>query len=162
VRNRGKLDKCRVALVGAGNVAQRHARVLSGFDDVALVGVTDVAAPAARALADAHGAETCDDVADLLALEPDAVYVCVPPFAHGPAEEAVLAAGAALFVEKPLAVDAATAERIGALVASSGVVTAVGHHWRYLEVVERARALLDGRPVRLVDGVWWDKVPPVA
>jgi predicted dehydrogenase len=162
MRNRGILDKCRIALVGAGNVAQRHARVLSGFDDVTLVGVTDVATPAAAALADRYGAATCDDVAGVLALEPDAVYVCVPPFAHGAAEEAVLGAGAALFVEKPLGVDVPTADRIGRLVAEAGVVTAVGHHWRYLAIVETAAELLAGRRIRLVNGVWWDKVPPVA
>jgi predicted dehydrogenase len=124
--------------------------------------VADVAPSAARALADQYGAVTCDDAAAVLALAPDAVYVCVPPFAHGPAEEAVLAAGAALFVEKPVAVDVATAARIADLVATAGVVTAVGHHWRYLGIVEQAAALLAGRPIRLVDGVWWDKVPPVA
>jgi myo-inositol 2-dehydrogenase / D-chiro-inositol 1-dehydrogenase len=154
--------KCRVGLVGAGNVAQRHARVLSGFDDVALVAVTDVAPAAARSLAERQGAAACEDVAEVLATGVDAVYVCVPPFAHGPAEEAVLGAGVALFVEKPVAVDLATADRIAGLVADAGVPTAVGHHWRYLAAVERAAALLAGRPVRLVSGGWWDKVPPVA
>jgi predicted dehydrogenase len=66
-----------------------------------------------------------------------------------------------LFVEKPLAVTVKTAERVGAQAAAAGVLTAVGHHWRYLEVVERARRLLDGRAVRLVGGTWLDKVPPV-
>ena len=46
---------CRVGLVGAGGVAQRHARVLTGFDDVELIGVTDVAADAAEAVASATG-----------------------------------------------------------------------------------------------------------
>jgi predicted dehydrogenase len=41
-------------------------------------------------------------------------------------------------------------------------LTAVGHHWRYLAIVERAHELLAGRPVRLVTGAWLDKVPPVA
>jgi myo-inositol 2-dehydrogenase/D-chiro-inositol 1-dehydrogenase len=90
---------CRVGLVGAGGVAQRHARVLTGFEDVELIGVTDVAPEAAAALADTHGARTFRDVAELLAAGPDAVYVCVPPFAHGPAEEAVIAAGVPMFVE---------------------------------------------------------------
>ncbi|MFG2054683.1 Gfo/Idh/MocA family protein [Micromonospora sp. NPDC048930] len=152
---------CRVGLVGAGGVAQRHARVLTGFEDVELLGVTDVAPDAAEALAGAHGARTFRDVAELLAAGPDAVYVCVPPFAHGPAEEAVIAAGVPLFVEKPVAVDLETAERIAALVERRGLLTAVGHHWRYLHVVEEARQLLAGRPVRMVNGSWLDKVPPV-
>jgi myo-inositol 2-dehydrogenase/D-chiro-inositol 1-dehydrogenase len=155
------MRRCRVGLVGAGNVAQRHARVLSGFDDVQLMGVTDVAPEAAAGLADQFGCRVFGDVPSLVGAELDAVYVCVPPFAHGPAEDVVLSAGLPMFVEKPVAVDLETAERIGALVTQSGVLTAVGHHWRYLEVVERAQHLLAGRPVRMVSASWWDKVPPV-
>ncbi|WP_196922838.1 Gfo/Idh/MocA family protein [Micromonospora vinacea] len=156
------MRNCRVGLVGAGGVAQRHARVLAGFDDVELVGVTDVAPEAAAALAAQHGGRACADVAELLAAGLDAVYVCVPPFAHGPAEEAVIEAGVPMFVEKPVAVDLGTAERIADLVAQRGLRTAVGHHWRYLSVLDQARDLLADRPVRMVSGAWLDKVPPVA
>lgn len=156
------MRKCRVGLVGAGGVAQRHARVLAGFDDVELVGVTDVAPEAASALAAQHDGRACADVGELLATGLDAVYVCVPPFAHGPAEEAIIEAGVPMFVEKPVAVDLDTAERIADLVARGGLRTAVGHHWRYLSVLDQARDLLAGRPVRMVSGTWLDKVPPVA
>ncbi|MBM0232594.1 Gfo/Idh/MocA family oxidoreductase [Micromonospora sp. STR1_7] len=156
------MRRCRVGLVGAGGVAQRHARVLAGFEDVDLVGVTDVVPDAAAALAAQHGAQTYADVAELLAAGLDAVYVCVPPFAHGPAEQAVLDAGLPMFVEKPVAVDLATAERIADEVTRRGLLTAVGHHWRYLSVLDEARELLADRPVRMVSGAWLDKVPPVA
>ncbi|RLP94894.1 gfo/Idh/MocA family oxidoreductase [Micromonospora sp. BL4] len=156
------MRECRVGLIGAGGVAQRHARVLAGFDDVELVGVTDVAPEAASALVAQHGGRACADVAELLAAGPDAVYVCVPPFAHGPAEEAVIDAGVPMFVEKPVAVDLVTAERIADLIARRGLRTAVGHHWRYLSVLDQARELLGDRPVRMVSGSWLDKVPPVA
>lgn len=156
------MGKCRVGLVGAGGVAQRHARVLSGFEDVELIGVTDVAHDAAAELAGQHGGRTFADVGELLAAGPDAVYVCVPPFAHGPVEEAVIDAGVPMFVEKPVAVDLDTAERIAELVARRGLLTGVGHHWRYLHVVEQARELLADRQVRMVSGAWLDKVPPVA
>lgn len=152
---------CRVGLVGAGNVAQRHARVLAGFDDVRIVGVTDVATESARRLAAACHARAFPDPAALLAADLDAVYVCVPPFAHGPVEEAVLEAGLPMFVEKPIGLDRETALRTAELVRHGGLVTAVGHHWRYLTVVEQARRLLADRPVRLVTGAWLDKVPPV-
>ncbi|MDM4777925.1 Gfo/Idh/MocA family oxidoreductase, partial [Micromonospora sp. b486] len=63
------------------------------------------------------------DVDELLAAGPDAVYVCVPPFAHGPVEEAVVAARVPMFVEKPVALDLETAERIAALVQQRGLLT---------------------------------------
>ena len=152
----------RVGMVGAGGVAQRHARVLSSFADVRLAGVTDVAEGAAARLADEHGAEAFPDVASLLSSGLDAVYVCVPPFAHGPAERAIVESGLPLFVEKPISVDHGIAVEIAELIAERNLLTAVGHHWRYLGVVEQARALLGDRSVRLVTGAWLDKVPPVA
>ncbi|RKR92500.1 putative dehydrogenase [Micromonospora pisi] len=155
------MGSCRIGLIGAGNVAQRHARVLAGFADVRLVGVTDVLPDACQRLAGQHDAPAYPDVATLLDAGLDAAYVCVPPFAHGPAEEAVIAAGLPMFVEKPLAADLDTAERIAALVAERGVLTSVGHHWRYLPFLDQARDLLAGRSVRMVGGAWLDKVPPV-
>ena len=155
------MDVCRIGLIGAGNVGRRHAQVLRSFPDVHLTGITDVVPETAAALAGDTGCRTFADVGELLAAGLDAAYVCVPPFAHGVAETAVLSAGVPLFVEKPLATTAETAERLGALVAAAGLLTAVGHHWRYLGVVERARRLLDGRPVRLIGGAWLDTVPPV-
>ncbi|GAB7046783.1 hypothetical protein JCM9534A_19090 [Catenuloplanes indicus JCM 9534] len=151
----------RVGLVGAGGVAQRHARVLSSLPDVQVTAVTDVVPEAAAALAGPHGARVAPDVAALLNEPLDAVYICVPPFAHGPAERAVIEAGLPLFVEKPISVDITTAQDIADTVAERGLLTAVGHHWRYLAVVEEARKLLADRPVRLVTGAWLDKVPPV-
>jgi predicted dehydrogenase len=151
----------RVGIIGAGGVAQRHARVLSGLPDVQVAAVTDVVPEAAGRLADACGARAVPDVAAVLQAGVDAAYVCVPPFAHGDAERAVIAAGVPLFVEKPIAVDQDTALEIAGLIAKSDLLTAVGHHWRYLGVVEQARAVLADRPVRLVTGAWLDKVPPV-
>jgi myo-inositol 2-dehydrogenase/D-chiro-inositol 1-dehydrogenase len=151
----------RVGIVGAGGVAQRHARVLAGLPDVQVVGVTDVVSDAARSLAEAHGAGVFDDVDDLLGAGLDAVYLCVPPFAHGPAERAVVAAQVPMFIEKPIAINLAIADEIADLISASGLLTAVGHHWRYLSIVEQARDLLADRPVRLVNGAWLDKVPPV-
>lgn len=151
----------RVGLVGAGGVAQRHARVLSEIPDVQLTGVTDVLPAAAEKLAATHGIRARPDLDALLADGVDAVYVCVPPFAHGPAERAVIAAGLPLFVEKPISSNPDIAREIAALAEEKRVVTAVGHHWRYLAVAEEARRLLAGRPIRLVTGAWLDKVPPV-
>jgi predicted dehydrogenase len=152
----------RVGLVGAGGVAQRHARVLAGLPEVQLVGVTDVVPEAARKLADEHGASAVPDVAALLAESVDAVYVCVPPFAHGPAERAVIEADVPLFVEKPIGIKMDKVRKTAELIAARGLLTGVGHHWRYSAVVERAREVLGDRPVRLVTGAWLDKVPPVA
>jgi myo-inositol 2-dehydrogenase/D-chiro-inositol 1-dehydrogenase len=155
------VDRCTVGFVGAGGVALRHARHLTQLGNVQIVAVTDPDTAAAESFAETTGAAAVSDLEALLNTSPDAVYVCVPPFAHGPIEEQVLGAGAALFVEKPLAIDLPTAKRVADTARKAGVVTAVGHHWRYSPAVDLVRDLLDGRPVRLVAASWIDRVPPV-
>jgi myo-inositol 2-dehydrogenase/D-chiro-inositol 1-dehydrogenase len=153
---------CRIGFLGSGGVATRHAQVLSGFDDITLVAAADVDPARAAAFAGQFGMAAADGVSGLLAHDLHAVYVCVPPFAHGDGEAQLAEAGLALFVEKPLAADLDTAEEIGARLGKADVLTRVGHHWRCAEPVARARELLAGRRIRLVTAAWWDKVPPVA
>jgi predicted dehydrogenase len=150
--------------VGAGGVARRHVETLLGFDDVAVVAVADPSLDAARSLAALAGeAEIFDHVEALLeGAAVDVLYICVPPFAHGPPERAALAAGLPFFVEK------APVRRSGGGRGPSpkrcsrpGVVTATGYHWRNLDFLERARELVADRPPRLAAASWLDKVPPV-
>ncbi|GAB3307568.1 Gfo/Idh/MocA family oxidoreductase [Epidermidibacterium keratini] len=151
-----------VALIGAGGVAQRHAKVLSGLDDVQVVAVADVSEDAAKALASEYGAAAYADPETALdESKPDAVYVCVPPFAHGAAERAVLARALPMFVEKPVGIGLEDAEAIAELVEKAGVVTGTGYHWRTLDTVQQARELLASTTPLLAHGYWLDKRPPV-
>ncbi|WP_214367564.1 Gfo/Idh/MocA family oxidoreductase [Pseudonocardia sp. H11422] len=152
---------CRIGFVGTGGVAARHARILAEFEDVVLAAATDADPDRAVAFCRDHGGRPVPDIEALLRHDLDAVYVCVPPFAHGAPEEQLAAAGVALFVEKPPARDEATAERIGARLAAAGTLARVGHHWRLGRPVRWARELLGGRTARLVHGRWLDRVPPV-
>lgn len=151
-----------IALVGAGSVGRRHIDVLHALGGNRIVSVTDTHQPAAQALArqlDVPAFAHADEALD--AREADAVYVCVPPFAHGPGEKAALARGKALFVEKPVGVGLELAEEIGAQVARTDAITGTGYHWRCLDATERARELLAADPPLLANGYWLDKRPPV-
>lgn len=155
-------SRVRIGVVGAGGVATRHVKVLSGMDDAEVVGVADLDVERAGTLAAKCGASAWPDAEAMLAgVAPDAVYICVPPGAHGPSERVALAAGRPIFVEKPLAADLGTAEQLATEVAEAGVITATGYHWRHLDTVARARELLIGRPVGLASASWLDKVPPL-
>lgn len=153
--------RCRIGFVGTGGVAARHATNLAAFDDVELVAATDLDPGRAGAFAAAHHLEAVPDLAALIGARIDAAYVCVPPFAHGAAEKALADAGIALFVEKPMAAELEPAEQIAERIAAAGVLTRVGHHWRCAAPVHQAAELLRGRRIRLVNGWWLDKVPPV-
>jgi predicted dehydrogenase len=152
----------RVGLVGAGAVGRRHARTLAGLGDVEVVGICDPATAVGEALARELGVPAVDGLERLLRRRPDAVWVCVPPFAHGDLETSLVRAGVPFFVEKPLAADLRVAAGVAAAVAAAGLPTATGYHWRHLDTVDRARSALTGRPVRLVDARWWGTTPPPA
>ncbi|WP_104164490.1 Gfo/Idh/MocA family protein [Arthrobacter sp. SX1312] len=151
----------RVALVGAGSVGQRHVSNLRQLG-ARITSVTDAHPATAERLAQELGAQafTSPDTA-LDLTDADAVYVCVPPFAHGSGERAALSRNLPLFVEKPVGLGRETAEEIAALVEAAGVVTGTGYHWRCMDVMEHARDLLAEAPALLASGYWLDKRPPV-
>ena len=128
-----------------------------------VVAVADPVRSAAESLAESCGARAFADATRALdAVQVDAVYVCVPPFAHGAPERAALARKLPLFVEKPVAVDEKTARDLAEEVTAAGVVTGTGYHWRCLDVLERARRELAERPALLAEAVWLGGRPPVA
>ncbi|TQN43128.1 putative dehydrogenase [Blastococcus colisei] len=156
------MSRLRVACVGTGFIAGQHLGALSGFDDVEVVAVADAVPERAEAASIRCGARPyADGLALLEEEELDAVWLCVPPFAHGPLETAAVARGLPFFVEKPLALALDTARTVARQVAACGLVTAVGYHWRHLEVVQQAADMLRETPAQLVSGYWLDKTPRV-
>ena len=150
----------RVGIIGAGWIVKVHLGVLSGFDDVKVVGIASRNPDSAGPLAEAAGARVYPDYRSMLdAAELDAVFVCLPPYAACEPALAVVDRGIALFAEKPLGVDEDQPARIAKSIHDKGVVSCVGYQWRYLEVVDRARELLEGRPPQLVVGSWLGETP---
>ncbi len=155
------VERTRIGFIGAGGIAHRHFGVLEQFDDVAIVAVADVDMARATEAAARFGARAFDDAAAMLAsVELDALYICVPPFAHGEPERLAIEHRLPFFVEKPVAIDLGTAEDVAASVDRLGLVTAVGYHWRYLDTVDEVKALLSATPARLLSGYWLDSTPP--
>lgn len=154
------MSRLRVACIGTGFIAGRHLSALAAMPDVEVVAVADAQRDRAQEVADRYGAYAYVDGALLLEQEQlDAVWLCVPPFAHGPLERAALELGLPFFVEKPLAVDLPTAVQVAAEVRERGVLTCVGYHWRSLHVVAQARQALQDRRVELLTATWLDSTP---
>ena len=154
------MSRLRVACIGSGFIAGRHLSALARFPDVEIVAVADAVPERAQRMASLYGGRPYEDGMELLESEElDALWLCVPPFAHGPYEASAIDRRLPFFVEKPLGLDVATAVGLAERVRAQGLLTAVGYHWRYLEVVERAAERLRGAPPRLVTGHWLDKTP---
>jgi predicted dehydrogenase len=85
----------------------------------------------------------------------DAVYLSLPPFAHGEIEFDIIERGLPFFVEKPVALQLSLANEIAAAVREKNLMTCVGYQLRYAGSVDAARAVLQGATIGLVSGFYW-------
>ena len=153
----------KVAIVGAGLLGTRHARVFSEQPNAGLVAVVDVDPQRANALASRHGARAFATLAQALEeIKIDAVAVATPDHLHFEPVMAALAAGRHVFLEKPIETSldkarsmAAAAER--ALAAR--VIVAVNYSQRWLADYAWIKHAIDagdiGEP-RMVTSIKWD------
>jgi myo-inositol 2-dehydrogenase / D-chiro-inositol 1-dehydrogenase len=153
-------ERLRVALIGPGWIAQRHLGVLATEPGVQLVGIVGREMGAAQRAAQAFGGRPYDDVRAMLDAErPDAAIIAVPPDAHGDLEAALLERGVHLLIEKPLASDTATPERIAVAARDAGVIAGVAYHWRAMDTIPGVVEALVDRPPRLLVAAWHDALP---
>jgi len=140
----------RVGLVGYGAIGRHHARNLAARSDVRFVGVAD-ASRAAREAAEAAGFTTFACAEDLARIVVDAAIVAVPTSLHAAAAEPLMARGAALLIEKPLAHTLHVAKGLVAAAERAGVALMVGYVERYNPAIEAMREFI-------ADGVLGDLV----
>jgi len=133
--------KRRVALAGAGYIADWHAKCLASVEGVELVAVCDQSLGRAQTLASKFGvAKTYGSLDAMLHEEKlDAAHILLPPDLHFAAAKAAIEAGVSVFLEKPMCVSAADCEELVRLAASRGVRLGVGHNFLFAEPYERLR-----------------------
>ncbi|MCT9009062.1 Gfo/Idh/MocA family protein [Streptomyces rhizosphaerihabitans] len=113
----------RVGLVGAGPWARAvHARVLAAGPETRLTSVWARRPEAARETAAPHGATVAATFEELLD-DCEAVAFSVPPSVQAELAVRAAEAGKALLLEKPLALDPASARRLVDAIDASGVVS---------------------------------------
>ncbi|MDQ1396434.1 MAG: hypothetical protein QOG64_1693 [Acidimicrobiaceae bacterium] len=129
--------------MGAGLIATFHSKMLrrSG-EDIAWAAVFDVDPERAARFAAASGATLARSEEEVLD-SCDAVYVCTWTSVHARLVAAAAARGLAVFCEKPLAVDLATATAMAEVVSEAGVTNQVGLILRYSPAFCWLRQLID-------------------
>ncbi|MFG0319561.1 MAG: NAD-dependent epimerase/dehydratase family protein [Planctomycetota bacterium JB042] len=121
--------KTRVAVVGAGYIADFHLDVLKRIDDVEVVAVCDPARGRAEAAAKAHGVEhVVGDLAELKELGVQIAHLTVPPDLHVDLTNELLDLGIGVFAEKPLALSTEEARALAARAAERRLPLAVNHN----------------------------------
>ena len=138
----------RIGIIGAGRMGTAHAKsahflIKHGLVDGELVAVADPDPARRESFARAARMPMATASADELIASHDVntVYVCTPTFSHRGLALKALAAGKALFCEKPLAFNATDAAEMSEAAKRAGVTHQVGLVLRYSAVMNVTREL---------------------
>lgn len=137
----------KAGVIGAGVFGGHHARKYASLAGVKLAAVLDPHEERAETLAGSTGAKVYEDL-DAFLDAVDLVTVASPASSHAALAAAALAKGRHVYVEKPLADNAADAAALVQMAEEGGLVLACGHQER---AVFRAMGILNlpERPLRL-------------
>lgn len=138
--------KLRVAIIGVGKMGMHHAKAIAAVADVAqLVAVADPTAKAEklRPLLPEGVAVYTDAKTMLVESKPDVVHIVTPPHTHVPMATLALEHGAHVYVEKPFALDAASARTVTELARAKGLSVCAGHQVLFQDAGREYRKHLD-------------------
>ncbi len=146
----------KVAVIGAGQWGQEHARVFSSHPDAELCAVVARRRERAEARAAQWGARAYISIAEMLSRErPDLVSISLPNEAHFEATLEVIEAGVPVLAEKPLVFDLAQADELIGAASRRDLFFAINFNHRYAEPVRRAKVAIDaGELGELVFATW--------
>jgi len=152
----------RLGFIGCGKII-RNAHIgptLADHEGVELVAYYDVIRDAAEAMASDFGGEVCESELEVCE-KSDAVYIGIPPTAHGPAERACLETETPFFVEKPQTLDLDLAREIASEVREKDIITMVGYQFRHTPAGRAFKEALEGHTPALVNMWWYQGTPKI-
>lgn len=151
--------------IGVGGIAGSYLNSLVKMGDARIRAVCDTNRDRAETVAKQHGAKAYLDPTAMLEEESlDALFICIPPFAHTNQEILAIQRGIPIFVAKPVTLCIETARSVLRELEQHPVITSVGYMWRHSDLTDHARELLDGKEIGMVLGnvhvntpgtAWW-------
>ncbi|OAV77179.1 Gfo/Idh/MocA family protein [Dietzia sp. 111N12-1] len=127
----------RAGLIGLGMMGRHHARVLGSLDGVDLVAVAD---PGGDRFGVGGDRLLVSSVTELIEQGIEYCTVAVPTAFHEDVALELAEAGVHALIEKPLAHDVPSSERIAEAFEKKGLIGGVGHIERYNAALQQARA----------------------
>ncbi|MDT7828815.1 Gfo/Idh/MocA family oxidoreductase [Pricia sp. S334] len=127
------MDNIKVAIIGAGFIAHYHARALKATPNVQIAAVVARKKERAQKFAIEYGIEhTFTDTLKVAGNDSiDAVIICTPNQFHAPYAIEFLKNGKHVFLEKPMAINAAEGRQIEKTAKQYNRLVMVGHMWRF-------------------------------
>ena len=163
----------RVGFLGMGFMGKTHAANLLQFDDVRITALCSAPVRDAIEFAEEHHLD-CSIYEDGFVMireeKLDALYICLPPFAHSGQLEAAVEKGIHIFIEKPIALNIERARSMMGALLKNYVHTQVGYHMRFGGAVQKFKELhRSGRTGKItlytaayecnsLHGAWWRDV----
>ena len=155
------MSEVKVAFVGAGGNASGHMNRVNDIEGARLVAICDLDEGRAKEAAGKFNAKAYTDQNKMIDAEDfDALYVSVPPFAHTDAEIKAAQKGAAVLVEKPVAITMDKGLEVWEAIKKAGVISCVGYQVRYVPTVDLAKKFLEGKTIAMVNVARWGGLPP--
>ncbi|PYZ92396.1 oxidoreductase [Salipaludibacillus keqinensis] len=153
-----------IGIIGTGSFSRLHAKLLSNMKEVQVQSICGTSREKAEDMASHYeGAKGYNHLVEMLDSEKlDAVYVCVPPMAHGEIELELIGRSIPFFIEKPLGVDQQTADTIFNELDKTNLITSVGYHFRYKDSVQKLKEYLEDTSIGLITGQWMGGMPEVS
>ncbi|MEM8540268.1 MAG: Gfo/Idh/MocA family oxidoreductase [Pseudomonadota bacterium] len=152
---------CRLVVIGAGLVGERHARLVAQNPRCQLVAIVDPRSEI-DALARSLSCERLSDLAMLPDNACDAAIIATPNHNHFATAMACLERRLPCLIEKPITDDLAEGEKLVAAFEAASIAMLVGHHRRYHPFVADTKELLAsgeiGHPV-CASTIWAVKKP---
>ncbi len=138
-------DTLRVGIIGVG-IGQAHIKGYTRVKEAEVVALCDLNEARAREVAQGCGVQGAEIFSDHRALlersDIDAVSVCLPNALHAPVAIDALSAGKHVLCEKPLAIDAASAQLIADAARRSGKKCMVGQVKRFEPEARALKAIV--------------------
>jgi predicted dehydrogenase len=139
--------KLRIGALSCGGNAHGHAALLSQMPAVEQVAFCDIVEEKARRFSQEFSggrAAVFTDFRQMFKQTPmDIVCISLPPFAHTNEVEMAASLGVHIFIEKPIALTMAKADRMVSAIRKAGVKSQVGFQMRFGEATERVKAMID-------------------
>jgi len=134
--------RTRLGVVGVGALGYHHARILSQTPSIEMVGVHDSRPERLAEVGAQLGVGTFADMREL-AGRCDAVVVAVPTTAHEHVAAAMLEQGAHVLIEKSIAPDLASADRILEAARKADRIVQIGHVERFNPILRAAEKYIE-------------------
>lgn len=144
------MDQIKWGIIGCGNVTEvKSGPAFNKVENSSLVAVMRRDAEKAADYAERHNVPKWYSSADDLINDPEinAIYIATPPDAHEELAVKAMRAGKPVYIEKPMARNAAECDRINEESRKTGVPVFVAYYRRSLDYFQKVKELIDNKVI---------------